>query len=395
MLKNIDVLIIGAGAAGLICAITAAKRGRKVLVIDHANKAGKKILMSGGGRCNFTNYFIEYEKYISKNKHFFKSALARYTQWDFISMVEEHDIPYHEKTLGQLFCDNKSKDILNMLLDECKTLSVELFLKTTVNKIKNNDNEKVFDIETTLGNIQCQSLVIATGALSIPSMGATGFGYEVARQFDLKVTETKAGLVPFIMPERWLQQFGDLAGASLSVNVICNKQEFRENILFTHKGLSGPAVLQASSYWSKGDFIEIDLLPEKNAEHWLKQMKIEKGDTSLSNILSLVLTKKFASKIADLWFQNLPMKQLPDTDILFIADKLNHWKVWPEKTEGYKTAEVTVGGVDTNAISSKTMEVKSVPGLFFIGEVLDVTGHLGGFNFQWAWASGFVCGEVA
>ncbi len=395
MLKNIDVLIIGAGAAGLICAMTAAKRGRQVLVIDHANKAGKKILMSGGGRCNFTNYFIDNQSYLSQNQHFFKSALARYTQWDFISLVEKHDIPYHEKTLGQLFCDNKSKDILNMLLTECTDSGVKIMLKTSVNKIATNDQRGGFDVESTMGRIPCQSLVIATGALSIPSMGASGFGYEVARQFGLKVTATKAGLVPFMMPDRWLHQFGDLAGTAISAQVSCNQKQFRESILITHKGLSGPAILQASSYWEIGDYIEIDLLPDQDAAHWLRQMKTAKGDTLLSNVLSFVLTKKLAAKIVKLWFHNKPMKRLTEADILHIANKLKHWRLWPEQTEGYKTAEVTVGGVDTDAISSQTMAVKSVPGLFFIGEVLDVTGHLGGFNFQWAWASGFVCGEVA
>ncbi len=394
-MKHFDVIVIGAGAAGLMCAITAANRGRQVLVIDHANKAGKKILMSGGGRCNFTNYYIENDCYLSNNQHFFKSALARYTQWDFIALVEKHAIPFHEKTLGQLFCDNKAKDILNMLLKECEDANVEIRLNTSVDKIERQQQEQVsYHLHTLAGTLSCESLVIATGALSIPTMGASGFGYQVARQFGLRVTSTRAGLVPFTMPEKWLADFAELSGTAMEAIVSCNKKSFREAILLTHRGISGPAILQISSYWNLGDEVSINLLPDENALDWLQNKREQKPDVLLSTVLAEKFSKKFAQKICDLWFDNKPMKQLDPKQLDNIANQLADWRIKPHGTEGYRTAEVTLGGVDVDQISSKTMEAKEVPGLYFIGEVLDVTGHLGGFNFQWAWASGYVCGEV-
>jgi predicted Rossmann fold flavoprotein len=389
-----DVVVIGAGAAGLMCAITAAQRGRDVLIIDHANKAGKKILMSGGGRCNFTNYYVEPDRFISDNPHFCKSALARYTQWDFIAMVEAAEVAYHEKTLGQLFCDHKAKDILNMLLDSCEQNGVDIRLKTSVTQIK-KAADGGFELQTSAGKVQCESLVIATGALSIPTMGATGFGYEVAKQFGLNVKPTCAGLVPFTMHKPFLDEFAEFSGTSVDVQVSCNGQHFRENMLFTHRGLSGPAMLQISSYWKPGQFIEVDLMPGEDALHWLQQQQVDKPDSQLNTVLTTHFSKKLAAKFCEIWFQPKPMKQFTSLEIQQIAKQLSQWQIKPNATEGYRTAEVTLGGVDTDQISSKTMQAKTVEGLYFIGEVLDVTGHLGGFNFQWAWASGFVCGEVA
>jgi predicted Rossmann fold flavoprotein len=389
-----DVVVIGAGAAGLMCAITAAERGRDVLIIDHANKAGKKILMSGGGRCNFTNYYVEPERFISDNPHFCKSALARYTQWDFIAMVEAAQVAYHEKTLGQLFCDHKAKDILNMLLDRCEQTGVDIRLKTSVTQLKKLESGS-FELQTSVGKVQCESLVIASGALSIPTMGATGFGYEVAKQFGLNVKPTCAGLVPFTMHKEFLDDFAEFSGTSVDINVSCNDQSFRENMLFTHRGLSGPAILQISSYWKTGQFVQINLMPDADALQWLQQQKLDKPDSQLNTVLATHFSKKLAAKFCDLWFENKPMKQFTDPQIQQIAIQLSQWQVKPNATEGYRTAEVTLGGIDTDQISSKTMQAKDVDGLYFIGEVLDVTGHLGGFNFQWAWASGFVCGEVA
>ncbi len=408
-MRQVDVVIIGAGAAGLFCAISAGQRGRKVLLIDHANKAGKKILMSGGGRCNFTNYFIEPDCFLSNNSHFCKSALARYTQWDFIALVEKYQVLYHEKKLGQLFCDNKSKDIQELLLKECEISNVEIHLKTSVENIKynvntklenakpernNNKNTPQFILKTSKETVQCESLVIATGALSIPTMGATGFGYQVARQFGLNVLPTRAGLVPFTMPEKWLSDFSELSGTSIDAVVSCNEKSFRENILITHRGLSGPAILQISSYWNLGDEVTINLTPDLELVGWLLQKQRQKPNALLASVLCELFTKKLAQKLVELWFENKPLKQFTPTELQHIAEHLQSWKIKPHGTEGYRTAEVTLGGVDTDAISSKTMEAKSTPGLYFIGEVLDVTGHLGGFNFQWAWASGFVCGEV-
>ena len=389
--RSTDVVIIGAGAAGLMCALTAAGRGRKVMLIDHANKAGKKILMSGGGRCNFTNMYTEPNNFLSQNPHFCKSALARYTQWDFIAMVAKHGVPYHEKKLGQLFCDNKSSDILEMLLDECQHAGVSLHLDTSVEQIEKT--EAGYTVNTTLDALQCQSLVIATGGLSIPTLGATGFGYQVAKQFGHTLLPTRAGLVPFTITDQLKAICTELSGTSVDCLVSCNDQSFRENILFTHRGLSGPAILQISSFWNPGDTVEINLLPDLDALDWLHSQQAERPNSELKTLLGEIFTKKMANLLAEHWFVSKPMKQYTPGELADVADKLASWKVVPAGTEGYRTAEVTLGGVDTREVSSKTMESLKSPGLYFVGEVLDVSGPLGGFNFQWAWASGYAAAQ--
>ena len=387
-----DVVIIGAGAAGLMCALTAGGRGRRVLLVDHANKAGKKILMSGGGRCNFTNMYAEPANFASQNPHFCKSALARYTPWDFIAMVDAHGIPYHEKKLGQLFCDNKAKDILNMLLEECERAGVDLRLNTEVQEIQKT--ESGYGLSTDIGEIAASSVVIATGGLSIPTMGATGFGYEIARQFGHDVLPTRAGLVPFIITDQLKDLCVELSGTSVAAVVRCNGESFRENILFTHRGLSGPAILQISSFWHLGDAVEIDLLPDRDVLEWLQGQQAARPDRELQTVLGEVFTKKMAALLADRWFVSQPMKRYTPAELREIAERLRAWPVVPAGTEGYRTAEVTLGGVDTREVSSQTMESRKSPGLYFIGEVLDVNGHLGGFNFQWAWASGHAAAQV-
>ncbi len=388
-----EVVIIGAGAAGLMCALSAAGRGRKVLLLDHANKAGKKILMSGGGRCNFTNMYCEPGNFLSGNPHFCKSALARYTQWDFIGLVGKHGVPYHEKKLGQLFCDNKSSDILEMLLNECAQAGVELCLDTSVTQI--DKRESGYDLQTSIGALSCESLVIATGGLSIPTLGATGFGYQVAKQFGHTLLPTRAGLVPFSITDPQLKTLcTELSGTSVEDCLVsCNGQSFRENILFTHRGLSGPAILQISSFWQPGDVVHIDLLPHIDLPEWLAEQQRERPNSELKTLLAELFTKKMAGLVADSWFVSKPMKQYTPGELKAIADKLADWQLVPAGTEGYRTAEVTLGGVDTREVSSKTMESLKSPGLYFIGEVLDVTGHLGGFNFQWAWASGYAAAQ--
>lgn len=390
MTNQIDVIIIGAGAAGLMTAVSAGKRGRKVLVLDHANKVGKKILMSGGGRCNFCNLDIQPENYISHNPHFFKSALSRYTQWDFIEMVEKHNIAYHEKTLGQLFCDNKSKDILNMLLDECTQVKAQIRANCRIDII--TKKETGFQIKTSLGIWQCESLVVATGGLSIPKMGATGFGYEIARQFDMNVLPQSAGLVPFTLTENMKNDFIDLSGTSVDVVVECKGQSFRENMLFTHRGLSGPAILQISSYWNQGDVVSIDLLPEVD---FLEILESNLNKTIVT-LLNQYFSKKLSNTLSELWFKGLsnkPIIEISKENRQNIAKKLHQWQFKPNGTEGYRTAEVTKGGIDTDEISSKTFESHKIKGLYFVGEVLDVTAHLGGYNFQWAWSSGHAAGQ--
>ncbi|MCQ2028203.1 NAD(P)/FAD-dependent oxidoreductase [Pseudomonas zhaodongensis] len=376
-----------------MCAFTAAARGRKVLLIDHANKAGKKILMSGGGRCNFTNMYTEPANFLSGNPHFCKSALARYTQWDFIEMVGRHGVPYHEKKLGQLFCDNKASDILGMLLDECEQAGVDLRLDTSVQSIEKG--ELGYLLQSSAGEFACQSLVIATGGLSIPTLGASGFGYQVARQFGHSVLPTRAGLVPFTITEPLLKSMCEsLSGTSVEDCLVsCNGQSFRENILFTHRGLSGPAILQVSSYWQPGDTIEINLLPHLDLVEWLDEQRRERPNTELKTLLGELFTRKMATLLAEHWFVSKPLKQYSAAELAEIAEKLSNWRVMPAGTEGYRTAEVTIGGVDTREVSSKTMESLKAPGLYFVGEVLDVTGHLGGFNFQWAWASGYAAAQ--
>ncbi len=392
-MQNTDVTIIGAGAAGLMCAFNAAARGRRVLLLDHANKAGKKILMSGGGRCNFTNLYTEPANFLSANPHFCKSALARYTQWDFIELVSRHNLPYHEKKLGQLFCDNKASDILQMLLDECAQAGVELRLDSAVQSIEKT--AEGYRLQSSAGTFSCQSLVIATGGLSIPTLGASGFGYQVARQFGHSVLPTRAGLAPFTITDPQLKTLcNELSGTSVEDCLVsCNGQSFRENILFTHRGLSGPAILQVSSFWQPGDVIEINLLPHLNLAEWLAEQQRERPNSELKTILGELFTRKMAGLLSEHWFTSKPLKQYTPSELEQIADKLAAWKLVPAGTEGYRTAEVTLGGIDTREVSSKTMESLKSPGLYFVGEVLDVTGHLGGFNFQWAWASGYAAAQ--
>lgn len=391
-MEKVEVVIIGAGAAGLMCAIEAGKRGRKVVILEQANRPGKKILMSGGGRCNFTNLYIRPEDYISHNPHFCKSALKRYTQWDFINLVKRHHIPFHEKTLGQLFCDHKSQDIVDMLLRECAEYNVKIYLNTVIEKIA-KESDHHYKIASTRGNFHCQSLVVATGGLSIPTMGSSPLGYKIAEQFGIKVWPTRAGLVPFTLHVEDKEKLASLSGIAVDSLVSNQRMGFRENILFTHRGLSGPAILQISSYWHPGEAVNINLLPELDAFELLKSAKQSQAQKQLKTILVECLPKRvvetlFAAAITEKKIATISNQQLED-----IATLLNAWAIKPNGTEGYRTAEVTLGGVDCDAISSKTMEALKVPGLYFIGEVLDVTGWLGGFNFQWAWASAWAAGQ--
>jgi predicted Rossmann fold flavoprotein len=394
--ENTDVLIIGAGAAGLMCAFRAGQRGKSVLVLDHANKVGKKILMSGGGRCNFTNIYCEPDNFLSNNKNFCKSALSRYTPYDFIELVRKHNILYHEKTLGQLFCDNKSKDILEMLLKECSQAGVNIRTHCSIEQIKPLENG--FNIETSLGVTTCQSLVIATGGLSIPKMGATGFAYQVAKQFELEVLPTRAGLVPFTLNQPILDILSQLSGSSMEVTVTCNSMSFNENLLFTHRGLSGPAMLQISSYWNQGDELTINLLPNIDLYEYLKDRKSQRPKAELKTLLTEHMTKNIAQTLTQLWFtdndyNNKQINQFSNQQLQEISDHFHTWKLKPNNTEGYRTAEVTLGGINCDELSSKTMQANKKDNLYFIGEAIDVTGHLGGFNFQWAWASGSAAAE--
>lgn len=391
-MKKFDVIIIGAGAAGLMCAIEAGKRNRKVLVLEQANKPGKKILMSGGGRCNFTNYHIKPEDYISHNPHFCKSALSRYTQWDFIDLVKRHHIPFHEKTLGQLFCDNKSHDILNMLLNECEKSDVTIYLNTKIEKIE-KANDHHFKIASSRDDFHCESLVIASGGLSIPTMGASPFGYKIAEQFAIKVWPTRAGLVPLTLHAEEKEKLGVLSGIAVDSLVTHKRTRFRENILFTHRGLSGPAILQISSYWQPGEAVMIDLLPAINAFEMLKSIKQLQPQKQLKSVLAEYLPKRLIDVFLNPIIAEKSMTTIKDSQLEEVAKIFKIWSVKPNGTEGYRTAEVTLGGVDCDAVSSKTMAALKVPGLFFIGEVLDVTGWLGGYNFQWAWASGWAAGQ--
>ncbi len=393
-MQSVDVIIIGAGAAGLMCAFTAAQRGRKVLVLDHANKAGKKILMSGGGRCNFTNMYTEPDNFLSHNPHFCKSALARYTQWDFIEMVQRHQIPYHEKKLGQLFCDNKANDILQMLLDECADAGAKIELNTSIESIQATDTG--FTLKSKQQTFKCKSLVIASGALSIPTLGATGFGYQVAEQFGHTILPTRAGLVPFTLTDPQLKELCTaLSGTSIDDCIVqCNGQSFKEDLLFTHRGLSGPVILQISSYWLPGNQIEVNLLSDRDASAWLLEQQAQQPNVELKTVLSECFTRKMAQWLCEHWFTNTPLKQYNAKQLAAIGQQLNQWQLTPSGTEGYRTAEITLGGIDTQEVSSKTMQSQKQDNLYFIGEVLDVSGHLGGFNFQWAWASGHAAGIV-
>ena len=402
LLPDYDVIIIGAGAAGLMCALTAGQRGRKVLILDHANKIGKKILISGGGRCNFTNLYTEPANYLSENRHFCISALRRYTQWDFQALVNKYGIAWHEKTLGQLFCDNRSGDIVNMLVAECRDADVTIRLKTQLEKIKPVTNGETcrYRITSSLGEFTCQSLVIATGGLSFPTMGATGLGYDIGCQFGHQLVARRPGLVPFTLPATWLRRFGDLAGGSAEVVASCGNQSFREKLLFTHRGVSGPAILQISSYWQEGETVLINWLPGVEIEAWLRAMQQERPKAETRTVLSEYLTRRLAlalcenGNLAHLTDKgHKPINQYTDAEVKGLAESLENWALTPTGTEGYKKAEVTLGGVSTDEVSSKTLESQRQPGLFFVGEVLDVTGHLGGFNFQWAWASGHCAGQ--
>ena len=389
-----DTVIIGAGAAGLLCAITAGRRGKRVVVLDHANKIGKKILMSGGGRCNFTHLNSTPANFLCANPHFPKSALARYTPWDFTSMVIEHGIAYHEKTPGQLFCDNSSKDILNMLVAECDKAGVTIRSHCEINSVEYRAG---FHLQTSGGAYRSETLVVATGGLSIPKMGATGFGYQLARQFGLNVLPTRAGLVPFTLPEQQLQRWSPLSGIALNVSASVAEINFTEPMLFTHRGLSGPSMLQLSSYWQNGDSVSVNLLPDLAVHEWLEQQQASKR--SLQNSLATVLPKRLAEALAAEALPagltaDQPMNTLNHAQQQRLADTLEHYRWQPHGTEGYRTAEVTLGGVDTDELSSKTLQANCQPGLFFIGEVIDVTGHLGGHNFQWAWASGHAAGSA-
>jgi len=393
-MNNYDVIVIGGGAAGLFCALTAGQRGRSVLVLDSSNKVGKKILMSGGGGCNFTNLDITPENYLSNNPHFCISALNRYNQWQFIDLVEHHQIPYHEKSHGELFCDNSSQDILKMLLDECAAAQVVIQTKAIVSQIEPIE-EGGFNLSVAGQKICCQSLVVASGGLSIPTLGASGFGYDIAEQFGLNVLPRSAGLVPFTFSD-WVKDISETnSGLSLDVEMSVNGMSFRENLLFTHRGISGPAALQLSSYWKPGQFISINLLPDQDAQALLLGYKQSHPKSLLRNLIGPLLSKGFTQSLqARYWpqYAETPAAEIPNTVLVSLAGHLSNWQLKPSGTEGYRTAEVTLCGVDTDHISSKTMECKSQSGLYFVGEVLDVTGHLGGYNFQWAWASGYAAG---
>jgi len=388
-----DVLVIGAGAAGLMTALTAGQRGRRVQVIDHANKVGKKILMSGGGRCNFTNTGTTPANFLSANPHFCKSALARFSPGDFIEMVERHGVAYHEKELGQLFCDVSSKLIVKLLLDECQAAGVQVRTHCTVGKVERGADG--FRVDTAQGRFHAASVVVATGGLSIPSLGATGFGYELARQFGHEVLPTRAGLVPLTLSGKHQERLQDLAGVALPVEARCNGRSFRNALLFTHRGVSGPSILQISSYWQPGDDLRLDLLPGEDAESWLRELKRTHGASELRNALAERLPKRLAQRLCEWWLPDKPVRQLDERELRAAAATLRDWPLVASGTEGYRTAEVTLGGVATDAVSSSTMESRRVPGLYFVGEVLDVTGWLGGYNFQWAWASGHAAGLAA
>jgi len=379
-------LILGAGAAGLLCAIEAGKRGRRVAVLERADKIGKKILISGGGRCNFTNLHCQPENFISLNEHFAKSALARYTPADFIALVQKHHIPYHEKTLGQLFCDLSAQNITDMLEAECKGADVQIFLSCRIHELQRT---REFIVRTEASEFHAPVLVVATGGLSIPKIGATAFGYEVARQFDLNIVPPKPGLVPLLLRGKDYKLYSDLAGISAEVIASTNHHAFREKMLFTHRGLSGPAILQISSYWDKGQPVQIDLAPRLEITPAIRAAKV-RDMTAARSAFQGILPKRFA----DRWLETNAPENWTNDSLAHLEKSVHAWILKPAGTEGYEKAEVTVGGVDTGELSSKTMESKKVPGLFFIGEVVDVTGHLGGFNFQWAWASGAAAGRA-
>ena len=400
--QSYDVIILGGGAGGLFCAITAAKRGKNVLVLEKSNKLGKKILMSGGGRCNFTNHFVNPHNFLSQNNHFCKSALSQYTAQDFISMVVDHNIEFEEKKHGQLFCVNSAKDIVEMLVNECEKYKVTIITNASTSTVKYIDSKyylsSIIETKKNTTNLSAESnkLVIATGALSVPTLGGSGFGYDIAKQFQLKITNLQAGLVPFIFTDSIKNICENLAGVSHNVEVSCNGTTFSEDILFTHRGLSGPVILQISNYWYLGDSISINLIPELSISDHIKEIKKTKPKLLIKSILVNLMPKALVVELENLLWSNLankPIGEWSNSQIEILSNNLHNWVLKPSSTEGYRTAEVTMGGVDTDFISSKSMEVKNQEGLYFIGEVLDVTGHLGGFNFQWAWASAYVAGN--
>lgn len=397
-----DVVVIGAGAAGLMCAIQAGKRGRSVLIIDHARKLAEKIRISGGGRCNFTNLYAKPENFQSNNPHFCRSALARFTPRDFIALVKKHGIRYHEKKLGQLFCDESAQQIINMLRNECEAVNITWQMSSQVNQVIHHADEQAstkdprFIIKTEHNSIACNALVIATGGLSIPQIGASPFGYQIAKQFGINVTKLRPALVGLTFSPEDLVEFKNITGVSIDAEVSCNNQSFRENVLFTHRGLSGPAILQISSYWQPGAVLHFNLLPQQNVQQICFDNR--KSSLLLTNLLAQYLPKRFAQAWCAMAATKLsiaikPINQYRENELNQIAENLHNWQIKPSGTVGYKKAEVTLGGVDTHELSSKTMESRQIPGLYFIGEVVDVTGHLGGFNFQWAWSSGYAAGQ--
>ncbi|EOC1472074.1 NAD(P)/FAD-dependent oxidoreductase [Cronobacter turicensis] len=393
-MEQFDAIIVGAGAAGLFCAALAGQAGRRVLVLDNGKKPGRKILMSGGGRCNFTNLYIEPAAYLSANPHFCKSALARYTQWDFIDLVGKHGIAWHEKTLGQLFCDDSAEQIVAMLMAECDKGGVTVRLRSEVLEIARDDSGYTLTLNG--GAAQTPKLVIASGGLSMPGLGATPFGYKVAEQFGLKVLPTRAGLVPFTLHKPLLEQIQTLSGVSVPAVVTAdNGTVFRESILFTHRGLSGPAILQISSYWQPGEWVTVNLLPDTDAGAFIDEQRAAHPNQSLKNTLAMLLPKRLVECLQSLGqLPDVTLKQLNSRQQQELLETLHGWRVQPNGTEGYRTAEVTLGGVDTHELSSRTMEARNVPGLYFIGEVVDVTGWLGGYNFQWAWSSAWACARA-
>lgn len=387
-----DAIVIGGGAAGLMCALVAGQRGRRVLVIEHANRVGKKILMSGGGRCNFTNLGASPQNFLSANPHYCKSALARYTPADFVALVERHRIAYHEKELGQLFCDDSSKQIVRMLLDECAAGGVRIETGCSIDGVRHDGSG--FALATTSGDVAAPALVVASGGLSIPSMGASGFGYDLARQFGHRVLPTRAGLVPLTLSGTHQERYADLAGVSFPIEAHCNGASFRNSMLITHRGVSGPAILQISSYWNPGEELRLDLLPGRDASDWLRTQQAERPAAEFRSVLADALPKRYAQRLCETALASRPMRQYREAELREIAAQLSDWPLIASGTEGYRTAEVTLGGIDTSELSSATMQSRRVPGLYFIGEVVDVTGWLGGYNFQWAWASAQACGNA-
>ncbi|RUW91593.1 NAD(P)/FAD-dependent oxidoreductase [Mesorhizobium sp. M7A.F.Ca.US.010.02.1.1] len=392
-MQSYDVVIIGAGAAGMMCAVEAAKRGRSVLILDHAAMPGEKIRISGGGRCNFTNIHASPKNFLSGNPHFCISALSRYTQRDFIALVERHRIAYHEKTLGQLFCDGSARQIIDMLVSEMQGRGVELALSASVEDVRKT--VEGFALTLSTGLVTFQSLVVACGGKSIPKMGATGFGYELAERFGLAVVETRPALVPLTFDANTLERLAPLAGNAVDAEVACGKTRFSEAMLFTHRGVSGPSILQISSYWREGDEIRIAMLPGVDVADLIRVAKRSNGRQAVQTVLANHLPKRLAQSIAERTGIDGNLADLSDAQMKTITAAVNDWRIKPAGSEGYRTAEVTLGGVDTNGLDQKTMQAKSVPGLFFIGEVVDVTGWLGGYNFQWAWSSGWVAGQAA